>query len=124
MARNHDLRVNAHNDENHPTSTGYYIMEDYFALRYARIYPGVNSRAELVTLAPGLRQERRFAPLARLGITLDCSTDFVLQAANSASYEGTTISSDFAIYKIASYNLLFTIQAVLQNYVNLRGRVE
>ena len=30
------------------------MMEDDFALRYARIYPGVNSRAELVTLAPGL----------------------------------------------------------------------
>ncbi len=29
-------------------------MEDDFALRYVRIYPGVNSRAELVTLAPGL----------------------------------------------------------------------
>ncbi len=28
-------------------------------------FPGVNSRAELVTLAPGLRPERRFAPLAR-----------------------------------------------------------
>ena len=27
------------------------IMEDDFALRYVRIYPGVNSRAELVTLA-------------------------------------------------------------------------
>ena len=27
---------------------------DDFALRYVRIYPGVNSRAELVTLAPGL----------------------------------------------------------------------
>ncbi len=40
-------------------------MEDDFALRYVRIYPGVNSRAELVTLAPGLRPERRFAPLAR-----------------------------------------------------------
>ncbi len=40
-------------------------MEDDFALRFARIYPGVNSRAELVTLAPGLRPERRFAPLAR-----------------------------------------------------------
>ncbi len=36
-----------------------------FALRYARTYPGVNSRAELVTLALGLRPERRFAPLAR-----------------------------------------------------------
>ncbi len=34
-------------------------MEDDFALRYVRIYPGVNSRAELVTLAPGLRSERR-----------------------------------------------------------------
>ncbi len=40
-------------------------MEDDFALRYVRIYLGVNSRAELVTLAPGLRPERRFAPLAR-----------------------------------------------------------
>ncbi len=40
-------------------------MEDDFALRYVRNYPGVNSRAELVTLAPGLRPERRFAPLAR-----------------------------------------------------------
>ena len=26
---------------------------DDFALHYVRIYPGVNSRAELVTLAPG-----------------------------------------------------------------------
>ncbi len=40
-------------------------MEDDFALRYVRIYPGVNSREELVTLAPGLRPERRFAPLTR-----------------------------------------------------------
>ncbi len=31
-------------------------MEDDIALRYVRIYPGVNSRAELVTLAPGLRR--------------------------------------------------------------------
>ena len=36
-----------------------------FALRCVRFYPGLNSRAELVTLAPGLRPERRFAPLAR-----------------------------------------------------------
>ena len=36
-------------------------MEDGFVLRYVRIYPGVNSRAELVTLALGLRPERRFA---------------------------------------------------------------
>ena len=41
------------------------LMGDDFAFRYARIYPGVNSRAELVALAPGLRPERRFAPLAR-----------------------------------------------------------
>ncbi len=34
-------------------------------LRCVRIFPGVNSRAELVTLAPGLRPKRRFAPLAR-----------------------------------------------------------
>ena len=34
-------------------------MGDDFALRYARIYPGVNRRAELVTLTPGLRPERR-----------------------------------------------------------------
>ena len=39
-----------------------------FTLRCVRFYPGVNSRAELVTLAPGLRPERRFAPLAR-GLT-------------------------------------------------------
>ncbi len=32
-------------------------MVDNFALGYVRIYPGVNSRAELVTLAPGLRPE-------------------------------------------------------------------
>ena len=36
-----------------------------FALRCVRILSGVNSRAELVTLAPGLRLERRFASLAR-----------------------------------------------------------
>ncbi len=40
-------------------------MKDNFELRCVRIYPGVNSRAELVTLVPGLRPERRFAPLAR-----------------------------------------------------------
>ncbi len=34
-----------------------------FTLRCVRFYLGVNSRAELVTLAPGLRPERRFAPL-------------------------------------------------------------
>ena len=34
-------------------------LEDDFALRYVRIFPGVNGRAELVTLAPGLRPERR-----------------------------------------------------------------
>ncbi len=41
-----------------------------FSLRCVRFYPGVNSRAELVTLAPGLRPERRFAPLAR-GLSID-----------------------------------------------------
>ena len=30
-----------------------------FALRYVRFYPGVNSRAGLVTLAPSLGPERR-----------------------------------------------------------------
>ena len=30
-----------------------------FTLRCVRFYPGVNSRAELVTLAPGLRPELR-----------------------------------------------------------------
>jgi hypothetical protein len=29
-------------------------MEHDFALRYVRIYPGVNGRAELVTLASGM----------------------------------------------------------------------
>ena len=29
-------------------------MDDDFALRYVRIYAGVNSRVELVTIAPGL----------------------------------------------------------------------
>ncbi len=36
-----------------------------FTLRCVRFHPGINSRAELVTLVPGLRLERRFAPLAR-----------------------------------------------------------
>ena len=36
-----------------------------FTLLCVRFYPGGNSRVELVTLAPGLRPERRFAPLAR-----------------------------------------------------------
>ncbi len=36
-----------------------------FALRCVRIFPGVNSHAELVTLAPSLRPERRFMSLAR-----------------------------------------------------------
>ena len=44
-----------------------------FTLRCACFYPGVNSRAELVTLAPGLRPERRFAPLARGQSTNQCT---------------------------------------------------
>ena len=36
-----------------------------FALRCVRIFPGVNSRAELVTLAFGISNPR-FAPLARV----------------------------------------------------------
>ena len=40
-------------------------MVDNFALGYVRVYLGVNRPAELVTLPPGLRPERRFAPLAR-----------------------------------------------------------
>ncbi len=44
--------------------------------------PGVNSRAELVTLAPGLRPERRFAPLAR-GLR-GCLHDPALPGCNEA----------------------------------------
>ncbi len=40
-------------------------MVENFVLRDVRISPGLNSRAELVTLAPGLRSERRFVPLTR-----------------------------------------------------------
>ncbi len=36
-----------------------------FALRCVHISPGVNSRAELVTLAPRLRPEQRFTQLAQ-----------------------------------------------------------
>ncbi len=35
-----------------------------FTLRCVRFYPGVNSRAVLVSPAPGLRPQRRFGPLA------------------------------------------------------------
>ncbi len=38
--------------------------DNHFWIRYAVFFPGLNSRAELVTLAPCLCQERRFAPLA------------------------------------------------------------
>ena len=34
------------------TTKSVHDKNDDFALRYVRIYPGVNSRAELVTLAP------------------------------------------------------------------------
>ena len=44
--------MHAHNDEKHPTPSVHYVVEDDFAIRYVRIY--LNSRAELVTLAPGL----------------------------------------------------------------------
>ena len=40
------------------TESEFRSMEDDFALRYVRIYPVVNSRTELVTLAPGLRPEQ------------------------------------------------------------------
>ena len=42
-------------------------MEDDFALRYVRIYPGLNSRAELVTLAPALRAVGSGLLMARHG---------------------------------------------------------
>ncbi len=38
-----------------------------FALRCVRFYPGVNSRAELLTLAPGLRPELIAGCLSVLG---------------------------------------------------------
>ena len=41
------------------------IIDKLYTIPCVRFYPGVNSRAELVTLTLGLRQERRFAPLAR-----------------------------------------------------------
>ena len=55
--------------DDHPCTTNHIVtrlrsLMD-FTLRCVRFYPGVNSRAELATLAPGLRLERRFAPLAR-----------------------------------------------------------
>ena len=37
-----------------------------FALRYVRFYPGVNTRAELVSLAPGLCPERSAVDLGKL----------------------------------------------------------
>ncbi len=49
-----------------------------FLLRCVCFYPGVNSRAELVTLAPGLRTERRFALLARGLITSSVMLTFNL----------------------------------------------
>ena len=57
--------THAHNFNDLPTSmTLKSKMVDNFVLRYVRIYPGVNSRAELVTLAPGLLPELHLAPLA------------------------------------------------------------
>ncbi len=41
------------------------IIDELYTSLCSLFYPGVNSRAELVTLAPGLRPERGFAPLAR-----------------------------------------------------------
>ena len=52
------------------------IIDELYTSLCSLFYPGVNSRAELVTLAPGLRPERRFAPLARgqkQGYLLDMS---------------------------------------------------
>ena len=49
-----------------PTSPHYFCAESTKVPSVCvRIFPGVNSRAELVTLARGLRPERREAPLAR-----------------------------------------------------------
>ena len=43
-------------------------------------------------------------------ITLNSSTDFVLQPANAASCKRSTIISDFAICNIALYNPLFPVE--------------
>ena len=40
-------------DDSRMRTSNVHDMEDDFALRYVRINPGVNSRAELVTLVPG-----------------------------------------------------------------------
>ena len=45
-------------------------MEDNFALRYVHIYPGVNSRVELETPAPGLRPEQRIEDKSRTGTSV------------------------------------------------------
>ena len=56
------------------------IIDELYTSLCSLFYPGVNSRAGLVTLAPGLRPERRFAPLARgllmSGLVVFCIISF------------------------------------------------
>ncbi len=84
-----------------------------FTLRCVRFHPGVNSRAELVTLAPGLRPERRLAPLAR-GLML-MFTDFRTSTSFTSSFgwHGSTSNNP--------YNVLPSF-IVFENVVIISGR--
>ena len=47
-------------------------------------------------------------------LTVFVTTDFVLQPATETNWRRPTLLSDFAIYNIAQYNLLFTVEAIFQ----------
>jgi hypothetical protein len=51
-------------------------------------------------------------------ITLNISIDFVLQPAIEANCKRPTVFSDFAIYNITLYNLLFTAEAIFQRVMH------
>jgi hypothetical protein len=52
--------------------------------------------------------------LHQANITLNISTNFVLQPAIEANCKRPSVFSDFAIYSTAKYNLLFTAEAIFQ----------
>ena len=92
-------------------------------LRYVRFYPGVNSRAELVTLAPGLtvRPERRFAQLAR-EIRLPCETLFEslgFAFPVNGERQVVTVAAKFSFSHFVSY-FLSNVNLKQQDHYTLR----
>ena len=66
----------------------------------------VNAKAELVTLAPGLRPERRFAPLAR-GLSVLITRNTCMQQPLALIGIQGTIFSEHEVFRVYDFEIVF-----------------